>query len=383
MAQNYVRVGAGQYRAVGKDGKPAGPVIKSTTNPASKSATPSGKTTKPKDPTPTNPATLPVPKTPTPGDPNPINIPNTSGVSSNVRDLLPDAEFFADLFTGNMTPRTIDTSGIDNTVGTAEDMLKQAWVPDPFVDSSLGALQQTYNQAGGSVGQEDALLNYITQGALRGFSPEQIQVARESGQSQIDRAMQGLMRGAQGQGANLGIFGSDVLSSAYPGMRLGMDALANLERDLFLGNIQRQDALAGQGLEFGNEIRRRRFGEMMDSSGNLFQGALTNREANRADQLNRFENLANLRNAQATYQGMNNDSLNAFELSKLGAFTGGMSMGDSLKTNQRVLDLQKNALNLGNNRRSVTSPAFATGAREWNQSAGPTNNSSMAGSQFS
>lgn len=369
----YVRVGAGQYRLVGADGKPTGPIINSATNPGAKSS-PSKPSTKTRTPRQSTPPTT---------SPNAVNIPSTKGLPPNIKELIPVGQWFGEIFTRNVNPRTIDTAGIDASVADAQQMFNQAGQTDPFTSQALEAIKATYDNAGAQMGQEDALLNYITQGALQGFSPEQMQVARESARAEIDRSLQGLLRGAMGQGANLGVFGSDVLASAYPGMRLGMDAMANLERDLFLSNIQRQDRLADRGIELGNEIRKRRFGEILDGSGNFFSSAFSNQEANRNDRLNRFENLANMRNAQATYQGMNNDSLNAFELAKVGALTGGLGFADSVKTNNRVLDMNKQALNLGRNRQTVSSPALATSSRVWNQPATATNNSSMAGSSFS
>lgn len=333
-------------------------------------------------------------------NPNDTRVPETK--EKDLKTLQPWGDFFSKLFTDNVNPRTVDDDGsiagsTRNAMMTAQREYDNSGINNPVLANGLNALQQVFQLSGQPIGQEDALLAQLTAGAQNGYSPEELQVARESARSGITNQLQSAIRGSLGQAGNLGIFGRDVTRSLLQPGQGGLNALqsttnslTNLERDLFLNNIARKDSLAGQALTLGDTIRKRRFGEQLDSSGNLFQGA----NAVAGNRLQAFENLMNSvvtgGNVLQNIQNTNNDNLNAFELGKVGAYTGGLSFGDSSNTNKELIGLQRQALNsTGNIGRSSggSSVPLATSARTWNASGGPTNQnssgSSSTGSSYS
>jgi hypothetical protein len=389
----YTRVSPGRW----KDTK-TGKIINSKTDPNKKA--PPTKTPPTKDkpkPTPTD--TGPAPEGP--GGSKTI-VPEER--PTDIKELIPSGQFFSDLFTNNVTPRTVDSDGsiAGSTRAAMEAAVRdygQSGMDNPVLANGLRALQDVFNTSGQAMGQEDQLLNQLTQGALNGFTPEELQVAREAGRTGITNQLQSAIRGSLGQAGNLGVFGRDVTRALLQPGEGGLNtlqstgnAMAGLERDLFLNNIARKDKLAGEAITYGDTIRKRRFGEQLDSSGNLFQGANTVAE----NRLKAFENMFNSSlnggNQLLNIQNTNNDNLNAFELGKVGAFTGGMGFADSSKTNKELVGLQRQALNSTSNvgrsgGSSGTSIPLATSARTFNQPGGPTNQnssgSSASGSSFS
>jgi hypothetical protein len=275
----------------------------------------------------------------------------------------------------------------------AQEYADSGW-ENPLLREGFQALQKVFGGAGGQYGREGEIYDALAKSALEGYSPEQLQVAREAARSWITNQLNSAIRGSLGNAGNLGVFGRDITRGLLAPGANGMNALSsttnaltNLERDLFLNNIARKDALSEKAFGMGDTIRKRQFGEQLDASGNLMQGANLINE----NRMKAFENMVNsqlnLGNQILNIQNTNNDNLNAYELGKVGAFTGGMGFADSAKTNAEVLKLQRSALNSTNNvGRSGGSSAptnFATSAREWNQPSGPTNQgSAAAGSSY-
>lgn len=340
--------------------------------------------------------------------PNVIETPDTGKTGKSIKDLVPTGEFFGDLFTKNVDQVSVDNpSSIDGPIASslrgAMDASRNEYLnsgeANPTLMNALGALQKVFDTSGQAMGQEDALLNQLTQGALNGYSPEELQVAREAARGGITGTLNSAIRGALGNAGNLGVFGRDVTrgliqprgANGQSVLNATTGSLADIERQLFIDNIARKDTLGEKAITLGDTIRKRRFGEQLDSSVNLTQGAFGVRK----DRLDSFENMFNSTlnggNAILNIQNTNNDNLNAFQLGKVGAFTGGMAFGDSVNTNKEVLKLQRSALNSTNNvgrSRGTGVENMATTARTWNEQGGPSNNSTntktaTSGSEFS
>ena len=278
-----------------------------------------------------------------------FNLPEGE-VSADVKPNLDTAEYFRQLFTNNVTPTTVSLTpeqdaATNKLLSESTKTYEGAGNIPPEVQAALDALNGLIPQAGQPIGQEDALLASLSKLGLEGLTPEQIQATREAGQSSIDRSLLGAFRGGLGQAANLGVGGPDAIANSLPAQIGAQNAIAQLERDLFLENIGVKQKATESALTQGNAISTRRFGQQQDATQNYFVGANDAYTQAQNNKLNSFKAMSDAilgTNKQSLdIQKTNNDSLNSFQLSQLGAFTGGLSYGDSVKTNKQLIDLQK------------------------------------------
>lgn len=269
-----------------------------------------------------------------------------------------------------------------NLLGPQSDAFRESDYYNPQsleqYNNALGLSQR----AGQAFGQENDLLAALAQRGLQGMTPEAMQMARERARQEITNSLNSAVRGSLGSAGNLGIFGRDVTRGLTQGGALASNAnaLGNLERDLFLQNLAYMDANTQNALTLGNEIQARRFGEQNAAQQALgdASGMLTStRNQFFQNKYNQALSNANFLNGVST---TNRDNLNAYNLARFGAFTGGIDYGQTERNNQAANKLANRSISQSGTSRSNGSGnvTFNVAGGQNTQPGGPTNNNSAA-----